>query len=177
MVHTTNNFGDLTDDVNEYLTSVYMSINAFKDLISYFNESERDVIICMVGDHAPSFISEISDYSIKNVDIYQKAVPYIIWSNFEIKGENREFVSMTDVLPILLYNCNLPLSPFYSYIVDMSKTIPIRTKSGVFLDVYNNIYSYNSKSKYYDLISKYYFMEYNALNYGSDYYKELFYAN
>ena len=53
-VHIKNDFGDLSDDVEEFLSSLYLSAKAFRELTEYFTTVDRDVIICMVGDHAPS---------------------------------------------------------------------------------------------------------------------------
>lgn len=48
--------GEITDNVNEYLTSIHLSIDAFISLIKCLEDSERPTIVLMVGDHAPFLI-------------------------------------------------------------------------------------------------------------------------
>ena len=55
-VHVLDDLGDLTDDVNEYLSSLRISADSFHSLIDYYAGSERKTIICMVGDHLPPFL-------------------------------------------------------------------------------------------------------------------------
>ena len=40
-------------EINEYLSCVNMTDQAFKELLAYYEETDRPVIICMVGDHCP----------------------------------------------------------------------------------------------------------------------------
>lgn len=49
------------DKLNEYLSCIDLSVDALNNLIEYFKNSERPVILCMVGDHAPSFTDNIAD--------------------------------------------------------------------------------------------------------------------
>lgn len=84
-VHTTRDLGDLTDDVDEYLSSIALSAKAFHALTEYFKSNERSVVICMVGDHAPSFISQLKanrKMDFEETELWKRTVPYVIWSNY-----------------------------------------------------------------------------------------------
>lgn len=87
--------------LNEYLSCVSLSVSALNKLIEYFQNSERPVILCMVGDHAPAFIGEISRQDDNNA-ILQRATPFIIWANFPIEEKRDVWVSMNELGPLLL---------------------------------------------------------------------------
>jgi phosphoglycerol transferase MdoB-like AlkP superfamily enzyme len=166
-VHTTNDYGDLTDDVNEYLTSISLTAQAFTELIDYFSEVDRDVIICMVGDHAPSFISELPnshDLSEDERQIAMRTVPYAIWTNFTMEcSDFTDYTSITDLIPMVLNIAGIPLDTYYQDIIDLHNQVPIRTSMGTYVDISGNIEQYSEESQYYNEITKYYCMEYDIL--------------
>ena len=57
--------GDI-DQINEYLTSIKLSDEAFMYLVNYFKTIDRPVVICMVGDHSPAFAKDIVDKKYEN---------------------------------------------------------------------------------------------------------------
>lgn len=178
-VHTQNDFGDLTDDINEFLSSIQLSCSAFKELTEYFAEVDRDVIICMVGDHAPSFASNLparDDNEIDNDSINLRSVPYVIWSNFDadLSSVYTDYASMVDLVPMVLHAAGLPLSTYYQYILDLHETVPIRTSTGLYVDRDLHIGTYEPSDKYYEQMRLYYYMEYNSLLEGEEYREELF---
>jgi phosphoglycerol transferase MdoB-like AlkP superfamily enzyme len=166
-VHTINDYGDLTDDVNEYLSSISLTAQAFTELTDYFSEVDRDVIICMVGDHAPSFITELpNSYNLDEDEkqIAMRTVPYVIWSNFEMEtSDYTEYTTITDLAPMVLNIAGIPLDTYYQELIDLHNQVPIRTSMGTYVDLLGNIESYSKGSKYYDEITKYYCMEYKIL--------------
>lgn len=180
-VHVKNEFGDLTDDVNEYLTSMEMSCYAFVELTQTLEKSDRPTIVCMVGDHAPSFISELEckeEYSEKEKNIFSRMAPYVMWANYDIAYDKKsEYASMVDLVPMVIEAAGLPLSDYYNYILNMHDVLPVRTSDNWYMDKDGNIAKYGKDSPYYDLITQYYYMEYNALKVGKDYKKELFIPN
>ena len=176
-VHVETDFGTTTDDVNEYLSSIKLSAEAFRDLTEYFKDSDRDVIICMVGDHAPSIISDLPndvECPITDSNLNKCTVPYVIWSNFgaEITSYH-DYVSMTDLIPMTLKASGMPLSAYYNTVLDLHEEYPIRTKSGRYYnrDFKTGTFGDESESP---LLSDYYYMEYNSLHAGDDYLDNLF---
>lgn len=178
IVHVTKDFGDVTSEVNEYLSSLTLSAQAFRDLTDYFLKVERPVIICMVGDHAPSFITKIpseSDRSEKETLIAQRTVPYVIWSNYDIDFSGcSEYVSMTDIVPILLEAADMPLSPFYRQVLALQDKLPVRTSDGLYMDIEGNVGEINEESPYYQEVLDYYCWEYSSLMRTANYRDELF---
>lgn len=177
-IHTTVDYGDLTDDINEYLTSVSMSAEAIHEFIDYLAARERPVILCMVGDHAPSFIQQLNgncDRSAEEESLWQRAVPYIIWANFDYRKEAlTEYTSMTDLVPMMLSAADMPLTPFYQQILDLHELLPVRTPHGICLDAQGNILHYENGDYPNEALRQYLFMEYNELLQGEDYLPELF---
>ena len=176
-IHISNHLDGLTDDVEEYLSSVELSAKAFRDLVGYYEQEERRVIICMVGDHAPSFISELphkQSMSFEELEIAKRIVPYVIWSNYGVEmASYTDYVSMVDVLPIVMQTAGVPLSTFYQRIIDLHEEVPIRTSNGIYMDREGNMGTYSAEDGP-DLISQYYYLEYNSFLPSDRYKKELF---
>lgn len=172
-VHVTGDLGDMTDEVNEYLSSVALSAEAFKGLTEYFSGRERPVILCMVGDHAPSFIRQIPQGrggSVEEQDLLMKCVPFAIWANYPVSFPEESIeTSMTDLLPLLLSYAGMPETPFYQSVLDVHKRFPVRTSNGTVLDAAGTISQYDENDPRYELIRNYYNMEYNLLTDSEDY--------
>lgn len=177
-IHTKEDYGDLTDDINEYLTSVQMSSEAFRSLIEYLKKSERPVIVCMVGDHAPSFINELpakKEMSEEQSKIAARSVPYVIWSNFDMSINNySDYVSMVDLMPMIINAAGLPLSSYYKTILDLHEDIPVRTSYGTYMKKDGTIETLTSDNNNSQKIMEYYYLEYNELEGGSDYQEKYF---
>lgn len=171
-------YGEYTDDINEYLTSVEKSVDAFVDLIRYFEKVDRKTVIMMVGDHAPAFIADVPTNRIlteEEKDLAQRMVPYYVWSNQEIDvGVIPKFASMVDLVPILLRSVNMPLTGYYKTIIELNERVPIRTSTNLYMDAEGKIGRYIPNEPYYDIIQNYYFLEYNNLVKGNDYNPEWF---
>lgn len=177
-VHVQNDFGSLTDDVDEYLSSLELSAQAFRELTEHYTESDRKVIICMVGDHAPSFITSLpakSGMTFEESEIAKRLVPYVIWSNYgaEIPSYS-EYASMVDLLPMVMEAAGLPLPPFYRYILDLHEDYPVRTANGLYMDAEGNYGSIFDDPQARERMSIYYNMEYNSLTTDGSYRSELF---
>lgn len=178
LVHTTRDFGSLTDDINEYLTSVSMSAEAFSELIGYFSQSDRDVIVCMLGDHGPSLIRPLSPregMSSEEQELTARMVPYVLWANYDAAfPAGTDYVSVVDLPAMLAEMAGLPLSPYYRTILDLHEDVPVRTSYGAYVDAAGNIGQYQADSPYYEALTQYYYMEYHALKAGSAYRPELY---
>ncbi|MBQ8305569.1 MAG: LTA synthase family protein [Blautia sp.] len=177
-VHTGVDFGDLTDDINEYMSTIELSAHAFRKLTEYFETVDRPVIVCMVGDHAPSFIKDLpcgQDYTEEEAAMARRTVPYVIWSNRKLSyPENTGYASMTDLLPLIAESAGLPESAYYRMILTLRDTLPVRTSYGRYRTTEGEIGIFKKSSPYYDLLQKYYYLEYNGLRAGNDYLRDAF---
>lgn len=177
-VHTGVNFGQYTGQVNEYLSSMAMSAEAFVELTEYFSQVDRPVIVCMVGDHAPSFTVDIpSDKPMTEEEKRRnmQLTPYVIWANYEVEFPNTyKFASITDLVPLVLEVAGMPLTPYYRTILDVHEIIPLRFSNGLYVDSNGNVGAFSEDDKYFAQLRQYYYMEYNSLMAGKDYLSELF---
>ena len=176
-VHAANAPEALSGQVDEYLTSVDLSVQAFLTLTEYFAAGERPVIICMVGDHGPSFIEQLEprdSFSDEEAAIMAKATPYVIWANFPLDTAAGGDASMVDLVPMVLEQAGLPLTPYYAAILELREQYPVRTGDGVTVDRDGAIESYAYGGSEFELLTKYYYMEYNGLMVGEDFMPELF---
>lgn len=170
IVHTMNDFGEYTGQVNEYLTCVYLSDTAFKTLTDQLNKLDKDIIVCMVGDHCPAFAESIVDEAHKAKSSFLlKQVPFIIWANYEIEEQDEKIISLNYLAPILMEAAGVKLSPYYQYMLDLKSSVPILTSTqGVYYDSFMEEYPYDSVSDYTEQVNDYFYLEYNNLQKDRD---------
>ena len=91
-IQALNNYGDLDETVDEYLSCIYLSDIAFSRLIEYFSKINRHVVICMVGDHSPYFSDSICNESYTEYERFLRlrSTPFIIWKNYIDKSNDTE---------------------------------------------------------------------------------------
>ena len=148
-VHAIGNFGGYNDDVNEYLTGIAESDAAFVKLVDYFAHSDRPTIVCMAGDHSPSFAANIADtetHSDDELDLLLRATPYVIWANFDLtdSGVNvPEYMSINHLTSTVARLAGVGLSPYYAFQLELMKTFPIVTAYGAYYDDEGNRYNYD----------------------------------
>ncbi len=143
-VHSLTDFGDYTDDMNEFLSCVKKSDEAFKRLTEYFESSDRDVIICMVGDHAPSFAVEL----LGDIDMEEtfalRSTPFVIWANFETDYVVPQKLSMPYLVPTVLDMAEISLSPFYSHMLRLRNEVPVLTAFNLYQTATGKTYNYSA---------------------------------
>ncbi len=132
LIHTGGDFGKFNHIFDEFLSCIKLSDDAFMELISFFETVERDVIIVMTGDHAPSFVKEKDylDLGGKDDFLSMSSTPYIIWSNRELhKPENTDAISMPYLLPTVFEAAGMRLPSYYDFLADMRTKIPVLKRS------------------------------------------------
>lgn len=166
-IHVKTDFGEYTESVNEFLTCLSLSDEAFYGLTEYFRSADRPVIICMMGDHAPTLAKSIidSDYSQEEAALRQRTVPLVIWANFPLREQSLGTMSANYVLPSLLEIGGVKLSPYYRYLLNMKSEVPIFTSYGKYYDKDGTLYSFSSASgsPYEKLVDGYLYLEYHNL--------------
>ncbi len=144
IVRSITDFGDYTDDMNEFLSCVRKSDEAFKKLTEYFENSDRDVIICMVGDHAPSFAVEL----LGDIDMEEtfalRSTPFVIWTNFETDCEVPQKLSMPYLVPTVLEMADIGLSPFYSHMLKLREEAPVLTAFNLYQTADGKTHNYSA---------------------------------
>lgn len=173
-VHVQEDFGDewLGYRLNEYLSCVNLTDEAFYNLTRYFADQERPVLICMVGDHAPSFVRDVANRQLSEEEMLLRlhSTPYVIWANYDLSEvEVPEYISMPYIPSILLSLSGAKMIPFYDYMAnELLPEVPVLSVYGSYRDVEGNTYSYGEESPYKGLVDTYFFMEYNTVKDGRD---------
>lgn len=166
LIHVQNDLGEYTSDANEYLTSISLSDEAFVELTEYFQTVDRPVIICMLGDHIPSFATNLVEGKDQaETNLLQRKVPLLIWANFPLEQQDLGTMSMNYVVPTLLDIAGIQLNPYYSYLLQLKEQVPILTAYGDYYDAQGNRYTYDSDqgSPYETAVDNYFYLEYENI--------------
>ncbi len=75
---------------------------------------------------------------------------------------------------MILSFAGMPLTPYYSEILTVHKTLPVRTRFGIFMDEEGNVFEYNESANPNEQLTQYYYMEYNGITAADDYLFKLF---
>lgn len=158
-------------DVESYLTLIRESDKAIQKFIAYFQSVEEPVIICIFGDHLPnmneSWVQEVMGKSEKDLSLEELerkyAVPYMIWSNYDLPDGQREMDTSPNYLgALLLKYAGVQGTDYTDYLLKMSEIIPVmnafgyRTSDGVW-------HSYEERTEVSEWIDNYRILQYNAL--------------
>lgn len=122
--------GDLYD-VETYLNLMKISDDAFKELVTYFQQVEDPVIICMFGDHQPilrdGFYEAVftgKELTAQEQNLKKYIVPYVIWANYDVNWESYGDMSVNYLSAVLMECAGLQLPPFYQYLMEMREEFP-----------------------------------------------------
>ena len=177
-VHVGVNFGTKNDLLNEYLTSMSMSAEAFTELIEYYSQVDRHVIICMVGDHAPTMIQAMETdkkWAGSMESIAQHIVPYVIWSNYELDLSGcSEYIGIFGLMPQLVSVAGLPVTQYYQAVNEMVSEFPILLSTGQLMDSSGKTGKYGVSDPRYDVITDCLYMGYNSLLHEDDFVEALY---
>ncbi|MDE6883772.1 MAG: LTA synthase family protein [Lachnospiraceae bacterium] len=162
-VHVSNDYGELNEAIDEYMTGIRMSDSAFKYLTDQLKEYNKKVIVCMVGDHSPSFAKDIVDQEhSSSSSLLLSSTPFVIWANFDIEDKDMGSISMNYLIPTLFETAKMPLSQYYQYMLNLMEDVPILMPHAYY-DKNMNEYLYDMDSEYTKAINNYFYMEYNNL--------------
>ena len=121
--------------LNQYLSLMKKTDEAFEELVVYFAEQEEDTMIVFFGDHQPT--TYVSNSIVRSnglqpdslsleENLLKYKVPYIIWSNFEMSGSSSGGETSVNYLSIdVLENCGLPLPEYQNYLKELREDYPI----------------------------------------------------
>ena len=142
LVHAATNYGAFDHSMDEYLSCVQLSDAAFGELCAYFSEqyarTGRKVIVAMTGDHAPSFVTHVSDPALgagSELALLQRCTPFVIWANYPLPNADAaqnpadplNRMDMVMLTPTLLEQAGLPLSGYYRYLLALKDAAPVVT--------------------------------------------------
>ena len=174
IIRISKDFGDYTDDISEFQSCISLSDKAFKELTEYFEKSDRNVIICMVGDHAPSFATGLLDDIDMEKTFALRSTPYVVWSNFDMQTDFPQTVSMPFMAPMTLQAAGISQSPFYRYMNVMKEQTPVITAFNLYQSAKGETFNYTDKTEYKETIDTYFDMVYNNASPKADRIQKLF---
>lgn len=159
---------------DQYLSLMKRSDDALEYLISYFENSSEPTMIVLFGDHQPSvedeFFDEISGIPSAEVPAKDRLMwyqtPFIIWTNYETKAENKGEMGAIYLSAEVLKRAKLDMTPFQQFLLSMEETFPVVHPLGCY-DKSGTYYTWDalteSGSPYRSLIKNYEYLVYNQI--------------
>ncbi len=151
-------------EAEEYLSLVRYTDAAFEKLLGELENEPEPTLVCMVGDHAPGLWEVTSSYEGYEWSMRQRGTPFIIWANYPIESYNAGYIGMVQLMPLLMQTAELPLSPYYQAILDVSEKYPVLS-AAFYRDANGNFgsYTYMQEPPQSELLKRYFYYEYNSL--------------
>lgn len=155
---------DLYLDGQIYLSLVYASDQAVKQLVETYRDSDEPTMIIFFGDHQPGLpvfaqreiYTKMSSY----LDWYKSE--FFIWTNYDTE-EARDVAVSANYLPwLILERGNFPLPPFVQLLREVHEKYPVISAMGV-VDAEGNIYGSVNDLLDDPLIRKYQYVQYANL--------------
>ena len=125
-------------DATIFLSLMHETDKAVKNLLSYFEQVEDDVIIVFFGDHQPKvsedFYQEISGNTFSTLDQQQKRylVPFFVWANYDIEEQYVEETSLNYLSSYVYDAAGIPLPPYNQFLSEMENIIPAINVNGFY---------------------------------------------
>ena len=151
--------------VDEYLSLVKISDQAFQELVEYFEKQDERVLICMYGDHQPWVSDFLVSEELKDGNGASEAImkkyktPVVIWANYDIEERDDLNISLNYLGGVLMREAGLPLSPYFAYLEQLRQEYPIITTNG-FVDKEGNYGGWSGEN---DEFIEYRMLQYNYL--------------
>ena len=126
------------------------------------------MVVLFFGDHwpnlEPEFLSMLLGQDSENLSfeniMREYQVPFFIWANYDLEGEEIEAVSLNYLSGLLLRAAGLEGTDYTNYLEDLRQTLPVITAVGM-LDQEGNWYKNGDATPYDDLLNEYNILEYN----------------
>lgn len=177
LVHAATDYGEYDEVMDEYLSCMYLTDQAFGELTDYFTqvyeETGRKVIVAMAGDHAPSFVDHVADKTIaaeNDLQILERSTPFIIWANYPLEnaGETNEKdplnrMDLCMFAPTVAEQAGLPLTDYYEYMLAMQDDVTVMTAGNDYMDASGVTHVYGENETNDDWVHGYFALEYNNI--------------
>lgn len=166
-----------TDAMIDYMQQYYTKL---------YEETGRRVVVCMVGDHSPSFLPQLEGIckwkDRAEAERRGKMTPYFIWANYPLDLGDADLSVAGDMdlcgfMPTVLRAAGVPLSYYYRYILEMNRDVAAYTNVGsetaeesrriAFYDRGEALHYLDEDSPLARRVSDYFCMEYNLNGEGT----------
>ena len=151
--------------IDEYLSLIQKSDDAFADLVHYFEQVDEKVVICMYGDHHPWVSDEIlKGYQISAGEdpllmMNKYKTPFVIWANYDIAEADGYDISANYLGGLVQRTAGLPLTPFFTFLEQQRETYPIITVNG-YVDAEGVYHNWDMDE---EVLAEYRILQYNYL--------------
>ena len=115
--------------VNQYLSLVYQSDQAFEYLLDYFSQVEEPTLILLFGDHQPqvatNFYTDVLGTAPDTALAQKKQmVPFVLWANYDIPEAQGVELSLNYLSGLLMDAANLPKTGYQTFLSQLRETVP-----------------------------------------------------
>lgn len=117
----------------QYLSLTKESDSAIEYLLDYFEDIDEPVVVLFFGDHWPKLEEGFNRAVLKGynatTDMYR--VPFFIWANYPLLGQEIEAVSLNYLSGLLLRAADIEGTPYTNYLEELRQDVPVVTDIGV----------------------------------------------
>ena len=162
-----------TPELEEYLSLVHLTDEAFEELVDYYSNVKEKTIILMFGDHQPSLSDSVyalmdpnlAGGNVSNEYLEEKyQVPYVVWANYDLDGPEVPRISPGFLHSLFLDYADIQMSDYDRQIYECMQKYPAINALGCY-DAEGKYYSTSQidedevlaaykKSAYYSLFGK-----------------------
>lgn len=155
---------------NRYLSLIYESDKALKELIDYFSNTSRPVMVVLFGDHQPAveeeFVESLLGTRLTNATVSQNqkrfATPFMIWTNYSSQSGYIEKMSANYLSTLILQQAGLQMTDYNRYLSSMYQKLPVIDTTG-YITADNKYYTYDDDTEYTPLLDGYDKIIYNFM--------------
>lgn len=156
--------------LNQWLTCIKKSDEAFEHLINYFSTYDEPTIIVMFGDHQPYVEDEFYNLLFSNyenpsdISVQDKKyiTPYILWANYDIDTKEIPDISTNYLSSLVLDVAEIPKTPYIKYLDKLREEIPVITGNG-YMDKTGTYHNFSDETEYSKLVEEYLFLQYHNM--------------
>ncbi len=153
--------------VEQYLSLLRESDQAFQELVDYFTKVEEPTIILLFGDHQPVVYSELYHLlesspgtSMQKLNLLRYRVPFILWANYDISEDDVDNISANYLSSYLLKTAGLRGTAYNEYLLQLQKVIPV-INAHFYITKDGEICSLSETSAYSARLKQYQYAGYN----------------
>ncbi len=164
---------------NEFISSMYVCDQAYKELIDYFKNYDEPTIILMFGDHQPA-LGGFSNRAIGMKSLPQDTDPsltmmqekyctdYYLWANYDLKETDLDRTTSLNFLSnLLVEKAGIPLSRYQQIVAEVNEKVEAMNAFGYKLRSDGKWHEYTEKTEASDVLK-----DYNTAEYGYFYEKD-----
>lgn len=152
----------------QYLSLTKKSDESLEFLLDYFAKQEDPVVVLFFGDHwpnlEPGFVEDLlgADDDAVNIETMMRKyqVPFFLWANYPLQGEEIEGISLNYLSGLLLRAAGLEGTAYTKFLEGLRETLPVITAVGM-IDREGKVYKNEGETPYGSLLNDYAMLQYN----------------